>query len=116
MTIDATEVEQLRTRISDTAQCMLDGRCSYIEGTRQILGMFDKARIDRLSEPFITFVAIGSATDEVPVGALREGWHPEAKIKLAAKWADAERDAKRLGEAACRDTIAWVAAHPFNVR
>ena len=85
MSINAVEIEQARSRISDTAQSMLTGECSYIEGARRICDMLRQAKLDSFEEPFVRFVAITSETDEVPVEDLRERWHPEAKTKLASQ-------------------------------
>ncbi len=92
---------------------MLDGKISYIEGSRLICGLLEPARLERLEAPFVTFVAIASETDAVPVGAVRDRWHPDARIKFAKEWAKAEQYAKAIGEAACQDTIAWLTAHPL---
>lgn len=78
--------------------------------------MLAQAKLDSFDKPFIIFVGIADETDEVPVGDLRGRWHPEAKTKLASKWAEAESYAKKLGQAACRDAVTWLAAHPFGVR
>ena len=112
MSLNAIDIEQSRAKISATAKVMLSGECSFIEGVRAICGLFKRARIDQAAEPFVTFVAIDSETDAVPIGAVREKWHPEAKLKLAAEWNDAERYAKLTGEPACREAITWVEQHP----
>lgn len=75
---------------------------------RTIRGLFPRARIDQFAEPFVTFVAIDSETDAVPVGRFRELWHRDAKIKFEAEWSEAENYAKSVGEPACRAAIAWV--------
>jgi len=113
MSIGSTYVAQTRDKIAATGRSMLAGDCSYIEGTRLICGLLDSARLDRLEQPFIRFVGIASETDEVPIGQVRERWHPEAKIKLETDWGDAERYAKTSGEPACRQALEWLAANPF---
>ena len=112
MSIDAIEIEQARERIGTTAREMLADDCSYIEGSRQIVALLHRARIDQFTQPFVVFVAIDSETDAVPIGELREGWHPEAKIKLQPEWDEAENYAKTYGQSACREAIAWVQQHP----
>ncbi len=74
--------------------------------------MLDSARLDRFEEPFVAFVAITSETDAVPIGELRERWHADARTKLEPEWAKAEQYAKDVGEPACREAVAWIAAHP----
>jgi hypothetical protein len=76
---------------------MLGGECSYVEGTPLIYDSLDAAHLDRREQPFIVFVGIASETDEVPVGEVRERWHPAAKIKFEQVWADAERYARTYG-------------------
>ena len=112
MSINLDDIAQSRARIVDAAQRMLDGQCSYIEGARLICSLLDQARIDRLGQPFIVFIGISCETDDVPVGQLKEQWHPEAVSRLESKWADAERYAKNHGEPACRAIIKWIAEHP----
>jgi len=114
MSIDATHILQTRDKIGATAHSMLAGDCSYIEGARLICDLLDSARLNRLEQPFIRFVGIASETDDVPVGELRERWHPEAKSRLETEWADAERYAKSCGEPACRQALTWLAANPFE--
>ena len=102
------DIEQSREKISATAKAMLLGERPYIEGIRVICGLLQRARVDRFADPFVTFVAIDSETDAVPVGRLREQWHPDAKVKLKAEWNHAENYAASVGEPACRATIAWI--------
>lgn len=113
MSINFAEIEQARARIVDTAQEMLAGRISYIEGTRAICGMLNAARLDQLQDPFVNFTAIDSETDAVPVGDVRERWHPDARLKLAAEWDSAEVYARSIGEPSCKAAIAWLDANPF---
>lgn len=115
MSINDGYIAQTRQRIAATAECMLSGQCSYIDGARRISDMLDGARLDRLGEPFVAFVVITSETDAVPIGELRDRWHADARIKLEPEWADAEQYAREVGEPACRNALAWIAAHPVWV-
>ena len=112
MSLNALDIEQSRERISATAKAMLSGECSFIEGSRRIVGLLHRARIDQLMEPFVAFVRIDSETDEVPVGRFRNEWHSEAKAKLQAGWEAAENYARTYGEIPCREAIAWIEQHP----
>lgn len=112
MSLNGIDIEQTRERIGVAAKAMLSGECSYIEGARTICELFQRARIDQFAEPFVTFVAIDSETDAVPVAKVREQWHPDAKIKFETEWSKAESYAKSVGEPACWATIAWVERHP----
>jgi hypothetical protein len=79
-----------------------------------VCDLIEPAHLERNEQPFILFLVVASETDAVPVGALRERWHPEAKIKLEKEWADAEQYAKTSGEPACHDALKWLAEHPFE--
>lgn len=116
MSIDAPYIEQMRAKIIDTARRMLAGQLSYIEGVRGICGMLSDAQLDNLEEPFVGFTAIDSETDAVPIGDIRERWHPEVKIRLAAEWEQAELYAQSISEPACKAAIEWLEAHPTFVR
>ena len=95
---------------------MLDGECSYIEGSRRILRKLEGARIDGQLEPFVTFIAIDSETDAIPVGTQLEHWADAAITRFRADWDAAEAWAKDYGEAACRETIAWLEDNPIHFR
>lgn len=112
MSIDIHYIVKCRAPIAEIAQGMLDGRISYIEGSRRICGLLDGARLDRFESPVVKFVAIDSETDGVPIGEVRANWHPDAKIRFAHEWANAEQYAKTVAEAACRQAIEWLAQHP----
>jgi hypothetical protein len=114
MSINFDHIVQTRTKIAETAQTMLDDKLSYIEGCRLICDLLRPARLERLEAPFVVFVAVESETDTVPMGEVRERWHPEAKVRLAQDWENAEQYAKTYCEAACRDAIAWIIEHPFK--
>ncbi len=58
-----------------------------------------------LGDVLLTFVAIDSETDALPIGALRKTWHPSTAAVEDRKIADAE---ERFGEAAhnaCRRVL-----------
>jgi len=105
MRINLSYIEQVRTQIIYTAQDMLDGKRSYIEGSRMIASLIEPAHLNRHEPPFLKVIAISSETDNVPVGQIRDRWHPEAKLKLEEEWATSELYAKSQGEAACKAII-----------
>jgi hypothetical protein len=111
MGLNAIEIEQSRKEIAATAEAMLVDDCSYIEGTRTICGLLDRAQVDQFEEPFVTFVGINSETDFVPLGWLREHWHAGTRGKNEAEWSEAEKWAATYGEGACREAISWVGLH-----
>jgi hypothetical protein len=116
MNLDARHVEQVRANIIDNAQRMLAGRLPFIDGVRAISDMLVDAELDSLEEPWVGFTAIDSETHAVPIGNVRERWHPDAIKTFAAEWDRAELYAKSEGEPVCRAAIAWLDAHPFDVR
>jgi len=104
------EVERARAENGEILQRTLEGQISFIESARRVNGLVEAAGFDRLSEPFVTFVAIDSQTDEIPLGNVRELWHPDAVEKHGAEWDRAEAWAKQFGEKGCRDGLALAQA------
>lgn len=98
-----------RAKISDALKLMLAGQVSFIEGARIVNGWSHNAGFDRLSEPFVTFVAIDSETDDVPIGKVRELWAADAVAKHTEEWERAEAWAKQCGEPACHLALALIA-------
>lgn len=116
MSIDLGHIARLRSEIAAAARRMLDGECSYVEGSRIILSCLHGARIDNLQEPFVRFVAIDSETDYVKVGAQREGWTVASLEQLDREWAKSEQWARNFGEEACREAISWIERNPIDFR
>jgi hypothetical protein len=108
MSINADYIAMCRSRIIEAAQQMLAGQIAYIEGTRLICSLLSDARLDRLEPPFVTFIAIDSETDYVPIGSVRDRWQAAAKERFAEQWTQAEAYAKRYGEPACSEAIDWL--------
>lgn len=108
MSINADYIALYRNRIIETAQQMLAGHISYIEGTRLVCSLLSDARLNGLEPPFVAFIAIDSETDNVPVGLVRDRWQAAAKERYAEEWAQAEASAKRWGETACMEIIDWL--------
>jgi hypothetical protein len=116
MNLDAQHVERVRADIIDNAQRMLAGQLPFIDGVRAIYDMLMNAELDSLEEPWVGFTVIDSETHAVPIGDVRERWHPVARMKFAAEWDRAELYAKSKGEPVCRAAIEWLDAHRFVVR
>ncbi|CAO4196394.1 hypothetical protein [Methylorubrum extorquens] len=116
MSIDMMHIERCRSEILSTAQRMLDGDCSYIEGSRTILQKLEGARIDSRQRPFVAFSAIDSETDEIPVGNQLEHWSDASIARFRLNWDAAEAWAQKYGEAACRETISWLDGNPITFR
>jgi hypothetical protein len=82
MSINLDYIVKARSQIMETAQHMLDGGISYIEGSRLICGLLEQARLERYDAPFVVFVAVDSETDHLSIGEVRDRWHPDATIKF----------------------------------
>ena len=102
-----SETERLlaREKLTETLDQMTGEKLSFIEGSRIVSRLIEAAGYDRLSEPFVTFVTIDSETDAVPMGSVRDLWHPEAVEKHAEEWSRSEAWAKQIGEPACREAL-----------
>ena len=104
------DAERARAKIAHALENALDGQISFIEAAREVNRLVEAAGFDRLSEPFVTFVAIDSETDAIPLGNVRGLWHPDAVAKHRPDWDRAEAWAKHIGEQACREAIVLVRA------
>lgn len=100
------EKQRTRFEIIETLERMLAKELSFIEGSRALSALLHFADLDRLSDPFVTFVAIDSETDDIPLGDTRALWSIEALDKHAEKWSQAEEWAQRIGELATREALA----------
>lgn len=105
MTIDCHQIKAARTSIARIARKMIAGECSYIEGSRLICGLLDAARLDRGEPPFVTFVAIISETDAIPLGRVLDLWSENARKAHEKDWRAGEEWARSFGEAACRAAV-----------
>jgi hypothetical protein len=61
-----------------TAEEMIVGKTGIIAGSRILSGLRFELEVPEEYEEFLTFVAIDSETDDLPVGREREFWSPEA--------------------------------------
>jgi hypothetical protein len=85
---------------------MLDGRLSFLIGSRQLAVLRHETDITDDDADFLIFVAIDSETDAFPLGSVREHWDPFALAKLEPKIKEAELWASSVGADACRSLIA----------
>ena len=100
-----TERFLAREKLIETLEAMMGGKLSFIEGSRIVSRLIETAGYDRLSDPLVTFVAIDSETDAVPMGQVRDLWHPDAVAKHEKKWSQSEAWAKQVGEPACPEAL-----------
>lgn len=99
------EAEQARVKMAETAQAMLNGTLSFIEGARQIASLREQAKLNRFDPDIIPFVAIDSETDALPFGPIRRLWAPDALAKLQPEIDAAETWAKDNGAEHCQTLI-----------
>ncbi len=70
-----------RERVVAIAEAILAGRVGIIEGSRALGSLRHDVTDEPFDPDFITFVAIGSDTDHLPVGVVREKWADSALAK-----------------------------------
>ncbi|MCD2515246.1 hypothetical protein LQ564_02845 [Massilia sp. G4R7] len=63
---------------------------------------------------FVTFVAIASETDDLPLGAVQEHWDRDALARLQPEIEEAEQWASSVAADACRSLIAKFGEHKPN--
>ncbi|MCK1618877.1 hypothetical protein IVA96_19965 [Bradyrhizobium sp. 159] len=67
MSWNEAEILAARRKILKSAQDMLAGQLSYIEGARNIVTASTKARLDKRDVDLLPFVGIVSETDALPL-------------------------------------------------
>ncbi len=68
-----------RQKVVAIAQDLLAGRIGVLEAARQIDALRgDRVGLDELDPDFVTFLAIDSETDDLPVGESRRDWAADA--------------------------------------
>ena len=103
MSWNESEILAARRRILKTAQAMLAGTCSYIEGARQIVAAWRNSKLDESdANPFI---AIDSETETLPFGEARSYWQAAALEALQPEINRSEAWARKFGEPYCRNLV-----------
>jgi hypothetical protein len=97
-----------RAEMENAIERAIDAKISFIEAARAVNRLLEPARFDRLSEPFVTFIAIDAETDAIPLAEVRDQWASAAVAKQKPEWDRAEAWAKEYGEAAFREALALV--------
>jgi hypothetical protein len=105
MSWNESEILAARGRILKTAQEMLTGKLSYIEGARKIIATGKAARLDEWDPDLVPFVGIVSETDALPFGEMREHWQAAALDALQPEIDQKEAWACGLGEFHCRRLV-----------
>jgi hypothetical protein len=105
MSWNESEILAARRRILETAQAMLAGTCSYIEGARQIVAAWRNSKLDESDVDFVPFIAIDSETEALPFGEARSYWQAAALEALQPEISRSEVWAKKVGEKYCRNLV-----------
>jgi len=99
-------VYSVRQCVVEIARAMLAGQLSFLSGSRTLATLRHEAGVRDDDADFMTFVAIDSETDELPIGQVREYWDSAALEKLEPEIQAAEGWAKEIGKSACVALIA----------
>ena len=87
------------------ATAVLDGSLSPILGARKLAALRREAGVPEHDPVFLTFVAIDSETDALPVGPVREHWATDALVRKEPDIARAEAWALTTGANAFRAVL-----------
>jgi hypothetical protein len=101
----------VRQHIVSTARDMLEGRLSFLLGSRVLAPLRPQSEATRYDQDFLMFVAIYSQTKALPLDAVREQWDQHALARLEPEIAEAEQWASAVGATACRSLIARFSEH-----
>jgi hypothetical protein len=101
----------VRRQVVSTAQAMLDGRLSFLIGSRRLAALRHETEAATHDADFLIFVAIDSETDALPLGAVQEHWHPGALARFQPEIEEAEHWASTVGADACKSLIARFREH-----
>jgi len=96
----------VRRKIVDVASSMLDGPTDLLEGCRTIVKLRGNLSEPDLYDPDLLFlVAVESELDDVPVGAARQHWAPEALAEKDEKKSRYIASAREEIQRSCRALI-----------
>lgn len=84
---------------------MLRGEAPVLEGVQRMLPYRWTTGVDEWDEDFLTFVAIQSHEDHLPVGPVRAHWHPDALLRLEPEFRAAEDCHRPAALRACESLI-----------
>ena len=115
MSWNESEILSARRAIFDTAQDILAGRLTYIEGARKIVAAWWDSSLDEWDADFLPFVGIASETEVLPFGEMRAYWQPAALDALQPEIDRMEAWARRFGEPYCRNLVARFSSGQIKV-
>ncbi|WP_315765505.1 MULTISPECIES: hypothetical protein [unclassified Bradyrhizobium] len=105
MSWNEAEIEAARDTVLKTAQDMLAGNLTYIEGARKIVVARWAARLNERDADILAFIGIDSETEALPVGPIRKYWQRSALDALQPEIDRSEAWARGFGERHCRNLI-----------
>ena len=82
-----------RLEIANTAQQVLNGQLSVIEGCRSMDALGSVADL-RDDPDFVVIIVVVSETDELPSPSELENWHPDVRAERRLEWEAAEHWAR----------------------
>ena len=96
--------DNARQEIGSTAATILSGALSFIEGARKLSRLRFAADLEDDAD-LITFVAIDSETDALPLGEVRKLWRADALSNLQSEIDKAQEWARNIGQASCERLV-----------
>jgi hypothetical protein len=88
------------------ARTVLAGELSVLESARQLAQLLARGGLEHSDPDFVTFYAIESETEELPIGAVRRLWAEEALADKDKEIARAEALYRDIALQSCRNLIA----------
>lgn len=86
-------IEKQRKRAAEVASGMLDDSIHYLEGAIELSSLRFEVGLPEDDKDFLTFTAVSSEIDHLPIGSPRQYWSQEAldrhepEIQKSIKWA-----------------------------
>ena len=100
-----SELVAARARVVEVARAILTGDLGVIEGSRQLM----KVRLDvdpeQEDEDLLGMCGIESQTDHLPIGPVRQHWHPIALRQKDLELAENEAFFRDSALAMCRALV-----------
>jgi hypothetical protein len=104
--MSSTLKESSRVAALNAASAVIDGRLGVIEGCRILYGLSHDLVPDwRIDKDLVTFGAVYSETDALPIGSARQHWNEAALEREDEKTAHAENLFREEVVAACRRVV-----------
>jgi len=94
-----------RQRAAELATGILTGSVQVLEGCHELASLRWEVEVDEWDKDFVTFAAISSETDSLPVGQVRAHWSSEALARLEPQIQSAVAWATAQATAACRSVV-----------